>query len=67
MKLEQIMDDGARPSRATFRRQVLRVQWDTLEARIRDFRQSPLLAEWRSHFYPLLDGTPALWTGRLPR
>jgi hypothetical protein len=22
------------------------------------FRQGPLLAEWRSHFYHLLDGTP---------
>jgi heme-degrading monooxygenase HmoA len=39
---------------------ILRVEWDTIEAHMRDFRQSPLLAEWRSHFYHLLDGTPAV-------
>jgi heme-degrading monooxygenase HmoA len=39
---------------------ILQVQWDTLEAHMRDFRQSPLLAEWRSHFYHLLDGTPTV-------
>ena len=37
---------------------ILRVEWETLEAHMRDFRQGPLLAEWRSHFYHLLDGTP---------
>ena len=37
---------------------ILRVEWDSLEAHMRDFRASPLLAEWRSHFYHLLDGTP---------
>jgi heme-degrading monooxygenase HmoA len=37
---------------------ILRVEWETVEAHMRDFRQSPLLAEWRSHFYDLLDGPP---------
>jgi heme-degrading monooxygenase HmoA len=39
---------------------ILQVQWDTLEAHMNGFRQSPLLAEWRSHFYHLLDGTPTV-------
>jgi heme-degrading monooxygenase HmoA len=39
---------------------ILRVEWDTLDAHMRDFRQGPLLAEWRSHFYHLLDGTPTV-------
>lgn len=39
---------------------ILRVEWDTLEAHMRDFRQSPLLVEWRSHFYHLLDGAPTV-------
>jgi quinol monooxygenase YgiN len=37
---------------------ILRVEWDSLESHMRDFREGPLLAEWRSHFYHLLDGTP---------
>jgi heme-degrading monooxygenase HmoA len=39
---------------------ILRVGWRTLEAHTREFRQGPLLAEWRSHFYHLLDGTPTV-------
>lgn len=39
---------------------ILRVEWETLEAHMRDFRHSPLLVEWRSHFYHLLDGTPTV-------
>ena len=39
---------------------ILRVEWETLEAHIPGFRGSPLLAEWRSHFYHLLDGTPTV-------
>ncbi len=39
---------------------ILRVEWDTLESHMREFRHSPLLAEWRSHFYHLLDGTPTV-------
>ena len=35
---------------------ILRVEWDTLDAHLRGFRESPLLAEWRSHFYHFLDG-----------
>jgi heme-degrading monooxygenase HmoA len=37
---------------------ILRVEWETVEAHMRDFREGPLLAEWRSHFYHLLDETP---------
>jgi heme-degrading monooxygenase HmoA len=37
---------------------ILRVEWESLDAHIRDFRGGPLLAEWRSHFYHLLDGAP---------
>ena len=37
---------------------ILRVEWETLEAHMQDFRQSSLLQEWRSYFYHLLDGTP---------
>jgi heme-degrading monooxygenase HmoA len=37
---------------------ILHVEWDTLEAHMRDFREGPLLAEWRSHFYHLLDRAP---------
>jgi heme-degrading monooxygenase HmoA len=39
---------------------ILRIEWETLEAHMRDFRQGPLLAEWRSHFYHLLDGAPTV-------
>jgi heme-degrading monooxygenase HmoA len=39
---------------------ILLVEWETLEAHMRDFRQSPLLAEWRSHFQHLLDGAPTV-------
>jgi heme-degrading monooxygenase HmoA len=39
---------------------ILKVEWDTLEAHMRDFRQSALLVEWRSHFYHLLDGAPTV-------
>ena len=37
---------------------ILRIEWDSLDAHMRGFRESPLLAEWRSHFYHLLAGTP---------
>jgi heme-degrading monooxygenase HmoA len=37
---------------------ILHVEWETLEAHMQGFRSSPLLTEWRSHFYHLLDGTP---------
>jgi heme-degrading monooxygenase HmoA len=39
---------------------ILRVDWDRIEAHLHGFRQSPLLAEWRSHFYHLLDTTPTV-------
>ena len=37
---------------------ILRIEWETLEAYLESFRQIPLLTEWRSHFYHLLDGSP---------
>ena len=37
---------------------ILRVEWETLEAHMRDFRGGPLLAEWRSHFFHFVDGPP---------
>ena len=39
---------------------VLRVEWESLEAHVDGFRTSPLLTEWRSHFYPLLAETPTV-------
>jgi len=36
---------------------LLRIEWDTLEAH-EQFRQSPLRAEWRGHFWASVDGTP---------
>jgi heme-degrading monooxygenase HmoA len=39
---------------------ILRVEWETLEAHMQGFRQSPLLAEWRGHFYHLLDEPPTV-------
>lgn len=37
---------------------ILRIEWETLEAYRESFCQIPLLTEWRSHFYHLLDGPP---------
>ena len=39
---------------------ILRVEWDSLEAHMREFREGPLLPEWRSHFYHLLGETPSV-------
>jgi heme-degrading monooxygenase HmoA len=39
---------------------ILRVEWETLEAHMHVFRQGPLFAEWRSHFFHLLDGAPTM-------
>jgi heme-degrading monooxygenase HmoA len=39
---------------------LLRIEWDFLEAHMRDFRQGPLLAEWRGHFVAFLDGPPSV-------
>jgi heme-degrading monooxygenase HmoA len=39
---------------------ILRVEWESLDAHVRGFRASPLLAEWRSHFYHLLAETPTV-------
>jgi heme-degrading monooxygenase HmoA len=39
---------------------ILRVEWESLEAHVQGFRASPLLAEWRSHFFHLLAETPTV-------
>jgi heme-degrading monooxygenase HmoA len=39
---------------------LLRIEWESLEAHMRDFRQGPLLAEWRRHFSEFLDGAPTV-------
>ena len=35
--------------------------WTTLEAHTRDFRGSPLFAQWRSHITGLFDGQPVVF------
>jgi heme-degrading monooxygenase HmoA len=37
---------------------LLRIEWDTLDAHMRGFRQGPLHGEWRSHFFQFVDGPP---------
>ena len=37
---------------------LLRIEWESVDAHMVGFRQSPLLAEWRGHFAHLLDGAP---------
>jgi heme-degrading monooxygenase HmoA len=37
---------------------VLRIEWDTVEAHMRTFREGPLFPEWRSHFVQFVDGAP---------
>lgn len=39
---------------------ILRVEWESVDAHVRGFRGSPLLTEWRSHFYHLLAETPTV-------
>jgi heme-degrading monooxygenase HmoA len=39
---------------------ILRVEWESLAAHVDGFRSSPLLGEWRSHFYHLLAETPTV-------
>ena len=39
---------------------ILRVLWQTLADHVPGFRESALLAEWRSHFYHLLAVTPTV-------
>jgi heme-degrading monooxygenase HmoA len=36
---------------------LLRIEWETLEAHLR-FRETPLLAAWRSPFIQFIDGPP---------
>jgi heme-degrading monooxygenase HmoA len=35
---------------------LLRIEWDTMEAHMRGFREGPLHAEWRGHFFHFVDG-----------
>jgi heme-degrading monooxygenase HmoA len=53
--------------RSTFHRGVeepdaflLRIEWETLDAHMRGFREGPLMAEWRSHFFDYVDGAPKM-------
>ncbi len=39
---------------------LLRIEWETLDAHMRGFREGPLLAEWRGHFTQFLDGAPKM-------
>lgn len=39
---------------------VLHIEWDSIEAHMRDFRGGPLLAEWRGHFQAFVDGPPVV-------
>ena len=39
---------------------LLRIEWETLEAHMTGFGKSPLLGEWRGHFFHLLDGAPKM-------
>lgn len=39
---------------------LLRIEWESLDAHMRDFRQGPLFPEWRSHFFEYVDGAPKM-------
>jgi heme-degrading monooxygenase HmoA len=39
---------------------ILHVEWESLEVHMDGFRKGPLLAEWRSHWFHLIDGTPKM-------
>lgn len=34
------------------------IQWDSVEAHMKGFREGPLFPEWRSHFGDYIDGAP---------
>jgi heme-degrading monooxygenase HmoA len=37
---------------------VLRIEWESVDAHMKGFREGPLFAQWRSHFGGYLDGAP---------
>jgi heme-degrading monooxygenase HmoA len=39
---------------------LLHIEWTSVEAHMAGFRQSPLFAEWRSHFGQFLDSAPVM-------
>ena len=37
---------------------ALRIEWDSVDAHMKGFRDGPLFPEWRSHFGQYIDGAP---------
>ena len=37
---------------------VIRIEWDSVDAHMKDFREGPLFPQWRSHFGQFIDGAP---------
>ncbi len=37
---------------------VLAIQWETVDAHMKGFREGPLFPQWRSHFGQFMDGSP---------
>lgn len=37
---------------------VLLIEWDSVEAHMKGFREGPLFPQWRSHFGQYIDGAP---------
>ena len=37
---------------------VLRIEWDSVDAHMKGFREGPLFPQWRSHFGQYIDGAP---------
>jgi len=37
---------------------VLAIQWESMDAHMKGFREGPLFPQWRSHFGQYIDGTP---------
>ena len=39
---------------------VLRIEWQSVEAHTKGFREGPLFPEWRSHWARFMDGSPEM-------
>jgi heme-degrading monooxygenase HmoA len=39
---------------------VLRIEWQSVEAHTKGFREGPLFPEWRSHWADSMDGSPEM-------
>jgi len=37
---------------------VLRIEWDSVDAHVKGFRDGPLFPQWRGHFGQYIDGAP---------